>query len=95
MADPAAQLEQALAETATALEAGDAVGAAAASSRAAEASQALQSSGAGLDPGRLARARELQARCEAASSKQLLRLDAEAKLSARSQRAATAYGEQR
>jgi len=91
-ATPAAELEQALAATAAALEAGDAEAASAASGRAAAASAALAATGARLPADALARLRELQARCESASAEVQKKLAGELDVASRSRRAASAYG---
>ena len=88
------QLEAALAATAAALDAGDPIVAAEASGRAAAACQALAAAGQPLTPDQLDRARALQASCEAAAERVQRRLVVEVAQSARSRRAATAYGDQ-
>lgn len=91
MADPADELEQALAATAAALDAGDGEAAAAASTRAARACEALDAAGARLDPGRLARLAALQERCRATAEASLGRLGSALEGTARATRAAAAY----
>ena len=88
---PAHELEQALAATAAALEAGDAEAASAASARAAAAGAALLAAGTSLAPEALARTRALQARCEAASAAVQRKLAGELDVAGRSRRAADAY----
>jgi len=90
--DPSRELEQALADAAAALEAGDAEAAALASGRAAAAGAALTAAAARLRPDALERARALQARCEAASAALQKRLTGELDVASRSRRAASAYG---
>jgi len=90
--DPARDLEQALADAAAALEAGDAEAAALASGRAAAAGAALAAAGARLAPDALERTRALQARCETASTALQRRLTGELDVASRSRRAADAYG---
>lgn len=91
MADPAGELEAALATTAAALDAADAEGAAEASGRAARACAALEAAGARLPPERLARLVDLQARCQATAGQAMARLGAELAGAARSTRAVAAY----
>jgi hypothetical protein len=91
--DPIAGLEASLADTAAALEAGDPVRAADASSRAAEACRAIEAGGRKPPQELLLRARDLQARCEAASLLLQQKLVAEVERSARSRRATAAYGD--
>jgi hypothetical protein len=91
--DPVVQLEASLADTAAALEAGDPVRAADASSRAAGACRAIETGGGKPPHALLLRARDLQARCEAASEVLQQKLVAEVERSARSRRAAAAYGD--
>jgi len=91
--DPFARLEASLADTAAALEAGDPLRAAEASSRAAEACRAIETGGGKPPRALLLRARDLQARCEAASQVLQQKLVAEVERSARSRRAAAAYGD--
>jgi hypothetical protein len=90
--DAAAQdLEAALAATAAALDAGDGEAAAEASARAARACATLEAGGHRLEPERLARLAELQARCQATAAQALGRLGGELAGAARSTRAAAAY----
>lgn len=91
MAEPAAELEAALAATAAALDAADAEGAAEASARAARACAALDAAGARLDPDLLTRLSGLQARCQATAGQALARLGGELQGVARSSRAVAAY----
>jgi hypothetical protein len=88
---PAQELEQALAATAAALEAGDPEAAALASGQAAAASAALVAAGTSLAADALARVRALQARCEAASTAVQKKLAGELDVASRSRRAADAY----
>jgi hypothetical protein len=87
----AEELEQALSETATALEAGDPVAASLAAGRAARTSAALEQAGESIPTPQLTRLRALQARCEAAAASQQQRLAGELDGAARSRRADAAY----
>lgn len=91
MADPASELEAALAATAAALDAGDAEGAAAASAKAAGACAALQAAGTRLPREALLRLSELQARCQAGAGAVMGKLGADLSAAARGTRAVAAY----
>jgi hypothetical protein len=91
LSEPALALEEALAATATALDAGDAAAAAEASSRAARLCAELESAGVRLEPDLAARLCDLQARCQVGAAQVMERLGADLSLTARSTRAGAAY----
>jgi len=90
--DPIVMLEEALEATAAALLAHDPVAAAEASARAAQACRALAAAPVRPPDRRLLQALELQRRCEAAAAVEQQRLVGAIDVSARSRRAAAAYG---
>jgi hypothetical protein len=91
VSDAAQDLEEALAATSAALEAGDAAQAAEASGRAARACQDLAAEGRPLPAEQLDRLAALQASCLAGAGRTMGKLGAELSVAARSTRATTAY----